>query len=523
MDSSAKIRILICHVTLCAAFLLLFICEASANNISVTNASITGQSTSAETCKVQFDISWENSWRHALNYDAAWVFIKYSTDSGATWSHATLKTSGTNPANFSQGAGTGLDIVVPTDLKGAFLERTSNGVGSVSTVSIQFVWDWGANGLSAGTTARVKVFAIEMVYIPESVFYAGDNASSTASLKQGSADSNPWYVNDSDAMAMNGGEFYYVTGSNTGEGATGAAFTIPAAFPSGFDAFYIMKYEISQGQYRDFLNTLTRAQQNTRTVSQTASQFVMSNNAAVVYRNGLRAPASIPAGAITFGCDFDANGTFDESTDGEWIACNYLSWMDIAAYADWAGLRPFSELEFEKAARGNLTSINSEYAWGSTSITDAATLANSGLTNEGVSETGAGLCNYGNDGVQAPLRTGFAATSTTKRAQAGASYYGVMELSGNNRERCVTVGNSTGRAFTGTAGNGSLSSNGNTDNSDWPGYVGSEVTAATGSGFRGGDWSGAIGLLCISDRASAANTDTTRDTTYGGRCARTSP
>jgi hypothetical protein len=112
-----------------------------ANNIAVSNVTITGQSTSAQTCKVQFDISWNNSWRNAINYDAAWVFIKYSTDSGTTWAHATLKTAGTNPSGFSQGTGTGLDIVVPTDKKGAFLQRTSNGSGSVSTTSIQFVWD----------------------------------------------------------------------------------------------------------------------------------------------------------------------------------------------------------------------------------------------------------------------------------------------------------------------------------------------------------------------------------------------
>jgi formylglycine-generating enzyme required for sulfatase activity len=39
-------------------------------------------------------------------------------------------------------------------------------------------------------------------------------------------------------------------------------------YPVGFRGFYTMKYEISQVQYRDFLNTLTRAQQQERVASQ---------------------------------------------------------------------------------------------------------------------------------------------------------------------------------------------------------------------------------------------------------------
>ena len=34
--------------------------------------------------------------------------------------------------------------------------------------------------------------------------------------------------------------------------------TIPSAYPKGTLGFYIMKHELSQGFYRDFLNTLTR-------------------------------------------------------------------------------------------------------------------------------------------------------------------------------------------------------------------------------------------------------------------------
>ncbi|MEI6436470.1 MAG: hypothetical protein WCP32_16710, partial [Bacteroidota bacterium] len=52
----------------------------SANNINVSNVKLTGQNTTDDFAMVQFDISWDNSWRAAsapYNWDAAWVFVKY--------------------------------------------------------------------------------------------------------------------------------------------------------------------------------------------------------------------------------------------------------------------------------------------------------------------------------------------------------------------------------------------------------------------------------------------------------------
>jgi hypothetical protein len=456
-----------------------------ANNIAVSNVTITGQSTSAQTCKVQFDISWNNSWRNAINYDAAWVFIKYSTDSGTTWAHATLKTAGTNPSGFSQGTGTGLDIVVPTDKKGAFLQRTSNGSGSVSTTSIQFVWDWGADGLSASSTARVKVFAIEMVYVPTGAFYAGSGGTGTGefTLTQ---------ITTATANASGG----YPTGQ-----------TAPnASWPNGYNAFYIMKYELSQGAWVDFFNTLTATQKTTRDITSATGK----NSDGTVYRNTI----SWTSGDASAGAN-------------QYVACNYLSWQDVAAFADWAGLRPMTELEYEKAARGTASAVANEYAWGSTTITQVTGITNGGASNETASNSGNGLCAYGNHAsVQGPMRCGFAATASTTRAQAGASYYGVMELSGNLWERPVTVGNATGRAFDGANGDGALATNGNANGTSlqyWPGYSAGEITGATGSGFRGGDWFKDATYARVSDRYYAADTGTGRDYRYGARCARTSP
>ena len=97
---------------------MLFI-EVKANNISVTNVTLTGQNTTAGTNNlanyvlVQFSVSWENSWRSSFgpaNWDAAWLFIKYRI-SGGNWLHAILNNTGHNaPAGSTIDAG----LLTPT-------------------------------------------------------------------------------------------------------------------------------------------------------------------------------------------------------------------------------------------------------------------------------------------------------------------------------------------------------------------------------------------------------------------------
>ena len=480
---------------ICLLFFIFCFClllnKAEANNLSVSNVSIGSVSLGQVTAAVQFDISWDNSWRTSTNYDAAWVFIKYSTNSGISWNHGTLKAAGTNPAGFSRGSGTLLDIIVPLDKKGAFLQRSANGSGSVSTSSIQFVWDYGADGVISTSTVRVKVYAIEMVYIPAGAFYAGSGGSETSAFYTYPTTTNAYLISSENAINVGAtsGYLYYPSSTSGGD----QAGPIPVDFPKGYAAFYMMKYETSQGQYADFLNTITSAQASTRYPAQ-------NNN----YRHTI-------------------SGTYPNySASRPDRACNYLSWADLCAYADWAALRPFTELEFEKAVRGPSVPTPNEYAWGNTTIAQALAISGTEDGTETITTTGAN-CVYGSatftggDAGQGPLRSGIFATGSSTRITSGASYYGVMELSGNLWERPVTTGNSTGRAFTGLHGDGKLDGSGNANVTYWP------QTDAIGAGSRGGGWYNAATYARTSDRSGAANTAPSRVYNFGGRAVRTSP
>jgi formylglycine-generating enzyme required for sulfatase activity len=197
-----------------------------------------------------------------------------------------------------------------------------------------------------------------------------------------------------------------------------------------------MKYEISQGQYADFLNTLTATQDETRFPNYNGN-----------YRHGIDG----------------FQGSRKAAAPDR--ACNYLRWADGCAYADRAGLRPMTELEFEKICRGPQSVVDNEFAWGNANIASTAyTLSNDGQPTETVSNpandpTGNaayGTTAGGTDDISGPLRCGIFATGSSTRITAGANYYGVMEMSGNLWERAVTVANSTGRGFMGLHGNGAL-------------------------------------------------------------------
>ncbi len=525
---------------------LIYAEPAFANNLVISNVTLEDRNPTANTVVVQFNISWDHSWRKADNRrDAAWVFVKLLDAPAGTpsypWLHGKLLTAGTNPNDgTSVGSNKDLQIVIPTDKIGAFIERRVTGNGAVASQAVRLVVDYGTSGAADSDTITAKVFGIEMVYIPEGPFYIGDGDGqneSTYAFHQNGVDNTAVQITrssvtvTSDSNANDDIDTSPVAIDGDG-GITGNT-----SWPVGFNAFYLMKYEMTQAQYRDFLNTLSRVQQGTRvraTVSGNtiANYYVMANVAFLQQRQGIRAPASgngTSPTQVVFGCDINANGTFNEADDGLDLAMNYLKTTDAVAYADWAGLRPYTETEFEKAARGPNSAVYGEYAWGSTIRTSCTSAAlNSARNSEYCNQSGEGLTNIGLSGNEV-MRVGFAATQWTNRKSAAAGYYGNSNLCDNVNEKAVTVGNSTGRAFAGTNGDGVLTTTasfeGNATNNDWPGINGTTnkgVTGATGySADRGGDT--AVASQAVSDRTYASQVDATGDFFSGGRFARTAP
>jgi formylglycine-generating enzyme required for sulfatase activity len=476
------------HFTL----LILGCCMAAAafsNNISITNAAKASVNTTQDYAMIRFTISWENSWRDADNYDAAWVFIKYRiVGSTGAWSHATLNyVNGSSDGHIGP---VGATITTPADGKGIFIYRNANGSGSVSFINVQLRWNYGVDGLTDNALADISISAIEMVYVPQGNFWAGDGSVDLAGQFENGTSGTAFQINSEAAITLGGGAPGSLGNNNRTGMANNGLSTIPvvsiddfndvttqllpAAFPKGFNSFYCMKYEMTQGQYVDFLNKLSATQFAARydPLNYTTAQggfTVTRYNITGVHPTMTTATPELPA--------------------------IYVEWYDAAAYADWAGLRPMTELEFEKACRGPALPVTDEYAWGTTTINADSyfPVNNIGQPNESIGggySTTAGNAYYADTrAFDAVIRVGIFAAhpSNSGRVSAGATYWGIMEMSGLCWERTISVGRPESRNFAGSHGDGVLLPNGNADNADWPGYVaGDGVNTAVGVGYRGG-------------------------------------
>ncbi len=470
----------------------IFLCFGSgkANNLEIGIPLVVERNTSEQYVKVQFDISWDNSWRTSNapnNYDGIWLFVKYKKVSDGNWYHATLNTE--NNSTGSQG--TAATLQIRSDGVGAMFYRSADGNGTFSSTNVKLCWNYGIDGLDNNIDELVseyKVFGVEMCYVPEGAFYVGSGGTNHF-FTYGS--NNLFQITSENALNVGQSNGYlwawgYIETS-----------TIPAAFPKAYNYFWCMKYEITQEQYSDFLNTLTPSQQ--------ANRFPNAFNS---YRHFIKLVNGI------YGCDGNNNNILNEAEDGQNIACNWLSWADGIAYSDWAGMRPITELEFEKACRGTATPVANEYACGNTTVIQATGISNSGTATEVTTPANANCVYNSASGVQGPVRVGNFARAGSSRQCSGASYYGIMELSGNLWERPVTIGNTSGRAFTGVLGDGSLDPSGNSNVTNWPG------TNADGSGCRGGNWgdSSYEHFCWVSDRSLAASTEPDRFFYNGFRC-----
>lgn len=406
--------------------------------------------------ELTFTISWKNSWNNKKNHDAAWVFVKLlpSSELGipserTEYVHARIVSATIVGQNGQSPEGI---IVVSKDSLGFFIHPKNQYRGDVSwTVSLNIL---PSDLYRFGSPFAIKseIGAIEMVHIPKSSYYLGATSekylglgsfykvgkngvykdafhvTSEGPITVGRQEGNLWYNNF-------GGEIS--AGDNKGP--------IPAEYPKGYQAFYIMKYELSQGQYAKFLNTLTGVGTNER--------------------------------SIIGGRNYYQNRGSIQSINGVYVAgdphrpANFLGWADIMAYLDWAALRPVTEMELEKAMRGPVyPKVDGAYAWGSR---DHYQLQR-GYRTDG------SFVFFGN--------TNEKDLTHENLPKFGASYYWVMDLTGGLLEPVIPASTVSGRNFNGSHGDGVVTMTyAEQGNTDWPQIDRTRTgQIPEGGGFKGG-------------------------------------
>lgn len=568
------------RITLCAlAAVLLFPFGLSANNIRIVGTpAVTKKNDSI--AAITFTVAWDNSWKSSkpANYDAAWIYVKCWD--GDQWNHAYLQDTGHTPGNTELGGyrvtnrdqtkkkypmtyEMGKSVVYkkwhvdPEEDSvignvGLFLYRKDSlGAGDVVVPGVSLLWNYKNQGFTYDDDLVVKVFAVEMVYVPQGAFHlggVGTSASQYASFTaNGATFGTPYNVRSEKAipLANNASDTTLWCTVNMATG------TLPAAFPKGYQAFYIMKYELTQEAYADFLNTLNQGQQDGRingtlaNIAVGGSTWGGTANQLAHYRYYIEVSQRAPT--VTFGVDANNNNKWNETVkvtrtiggvtdtcsigiDGQDLAVNFVRMYDLLAYADFAGLRPMTELEYEKACRGDRPVVVDEFAWGSATRTwfgksfhtsaaawftwNTAAITNINRGDEVVAAAyncgvtrGASWEQPTNGGnwwnmqwhnrrihYAAPLRVGCFADSTSTRAAAGATYWGVMNMSDNCSELCISVGPAStaagpGRNFTGVHGDGQLLANGNADVKGWAMTTAAAYYIPRGMVFPGEQWS----------------------------------
>jgi hypothetical protein len=377
---------------------------------------------------------------------------------------------------------------------------------------------------------EVRVFGLEMVYVPEGKHYVGDPLGPNGPMNclYTYPDGGEYLIDSEEAITVDVKEGCLCCDQDNDRSRDEVPFIVPETFPKGYRAFWYMKYELSSRQYVDFLNTLTRKQQSAHVRSDIGTDeidhyYVMTDTNTEHLRQSIVCPKR-------------GNGTERPITFYTYAparACNAIAWRDVAAYAAWAALRPITELEFEKACRGPAAAVPWECAWGLTEIGRVDTFDGPDGSGYEIKVPAKGLVNAclgcgiapfraaqgqtepDNPGFEGPVSCGLFANSRhagiPKRLNDGASYYGIMELSGNLWEPCVTLGHPKGRAFKATHGGGYLDEKGYAQVPDWPDESGA------GSGVRGGVYrSPDASYLAVALRFAAAHAKA--DPRFNGGC-----
>ena len=396
------------------------------------------------------------------------------------------------------------------------IKRSEIGIGNITQANVTLTL---ASAIGAD---NIKVYGVEMVYVPQGQVYIGDGHSNAGNWEINFTDGNTFNPKLITAAIQAAGIGASSTYSRVSSGSTVA---LPSTFPLGYNSFYCMKYEITAELYVSFLNTLTYNQQlrlmrNANATPPESAVGTLINNT----YNGYRIEIVTPGAATTelrpavFGNDATDNNSFNQSDDGLALPVG-LGTKQFLSFLDWAALRPMTEFEFEKACRGTQYPVIGEYAWGTTDHTNFSnySISNRLTTTDVLSGAGLGM---GNVSTNINYRVGIAATATSNRVKAGATYYGILDMTWGMGERVVGFYYTDYSTFSSANhGNGILTTEAYSDVTGW---------VANTIGSRGSSWNNASGGFSISNRywnhygRPSEGTDNSDNwANFGGRGVRT--
>ena len=242
------------------SFFILFPFISFSTNLKIEAVEWHHETSPNKKAHVKMTISWKNAWHNIRNYDAAWVTIKFQhKEWGAR--HAKIADSGHRILSNNKTGGVSAKINVPKDATGFFIFPEKEYRGDVSwTVQIELDTSILTDRRFRAWDHRIRVYGVEMVYIPSGGFTLGDLDTlllNEGALFKSSGDGKfgGLFKVEKEKSEIkigkgNGELFYRVRDSIYQGDQTGI---ISPEFPKGVQSFYIMKYELKQGQYAEFL------------------------------------------------------------------------------------------------------------------------------------------------------------------------------------------------------------------------------------------------------------------------------
>jgi formylglycine-generating enzyme required for sulfatase activity len=342
-----------------------------ADTIQVTN--IKWEAGTKEYSTVTFDLSWNHSWRAKWtepaeknvtgkplpveSWDAAWVFVKFRPFGERVFSHASLDL---DAARHQKPAGAALDVAASDDGRkglGVFIYRDAIGNGANHFKGVKLRWQNAADKADPAK-AELSVHAIAMVYVPEGPFHY-----------KGPWEDHPFADGHTHPLTLIDNPDPTQPGGRPGLGPNADPVVVTnttpncETYPNGYSPFYIMKYSITQGEYARFLTE-------------------QAPNLEEAHYNDGRYGALKDDEPRRFANLNGYNGYTINFSPGEGRykadvpdrPANLLSLPDIQSFMCCAGLRPPSDLEYEKSCRGPRAVARAEEAWAPGACAPAAGL-----------------------------------------------------------------------------------------------------------------------------------------------------